>query len=241
MEFRRINSPFDCLLFDLDDTLYHSGTGIAVACKRNIDEFLAMKCSVSAERASHLRVELFKTYGSSLAGLILFTNSDRKHASRVLKRLGIEEECFQVVICFETLNPELFRLQPASSAVPPAAPVVLKPIISAFEAAIRIAGFDPQRMLFLDDSERNIAAGKAAGLRTAVVGRRTKTVEADYAVEDLFRLRSVIPEIWGEKLPPAASVLAAEEVGGGGEGTMMLGNEAPDKALPSPAAAAIEA
>lgn len=34
-------------------------------------EFLAVKCGISAERAFSLRVELFRSYGSSLAGLIV--------------------------------------------------------------------------------------------------------------------------------------------------------------------------
>jgi putative hydrolase of the HAD superfamily len=64
------NSPFDCVLLDLDDTLYPGNTGIGPALKRNIDEFLQAKLGVSAERAAAMRVELFRTHGSSLAGLI---------------------------------------------------------------------------------------------------------------------------------------------------------------------------
>ncbi|KAG8062220.1 hypothetical protein GUJ93_ZPchr0003g18679 [Zizania palustris] len=63
-------SPFDCVLLDLDDTLYPGSAGIGLATKRNIDEFLMARCGVTAERASALRVELFRSYGSSLAGLI---------------------------------------------------------------------------------------------------------------------------------------------------------------------------
>ncbi|KAI0523378.1 hypothetical protein KFK09_005773 [Dendrobium nobile] len=238
MAFCCNNSPFDCLLLDLDDTLYPLSLGISQACKKNIDEFLAMKCGLPIEQASSLRVELFKKYGSSLAGLmalgyqvhpdeyhsfvhgllpyekirpdsqlrelllsipqtkIIFTNSDRKHASRVLERLGIEEECFQKIICFETLNPVLFENKQTSAAVRQPPTVVLKPFISAVEAAIDIAGFEPHRTLFLDDSEKNIAAGKAVGLRTALVGRSTKTKEADYAMESITSLRQAIPEIW---------------------------------------------
>ncbi|KAG0465777.1 hypothetical protein HPP92_019941 [Vanilla planifolia] len=235
---RRNNSPFDCLLFDLDDTLYPSSIGISQECKKNIDDFLRMKCSLSQEEASSLRVELFKTHGSSLAGLmalgydvhpdayhslvhgllpyerigpdpklrelllsitqpkILFTNSDRKHASRVLQRLGIEEECFHRIICFETMNPELFELRPNSTPLQTPPAVILKPFPAAFNAAISIAGFHPHRMLFLDDSESNISAAKSAGLCTAVVGRRTRTKEADYALETISGLRRAIPEIW---------------------------------------------
>lgn len=64
-----MDSPFNCLLFDLDDTLYPSSTGIAQGIKKNIDDFLIEKCGMSVTKASNLRVELFKTYGSTLAGL----------------------------------------------------------------------------------------------------------------------------------------------------------------------------
>nr|DAD19518.1 TPA_asm: hypothetical protein HUJ06_020981 [Nelumbo nucifera] len=202
---RESTSPFDCLLFDLDDTLYSSKVGIGEACKRNIEEFLVKKCGFPEDKASSLRVELFKTYGSSLAGLralgydidtddyhgfvhgrlpyetikpnpqlrnllrtinqrkIIFTNSDRNHAIKVLDRLGLQD-CFDQIICFETLNPNLSK-----SSRPDEFPVVLKPSINAMKIAIDVAQVDPCRTLFLDDNERNIAAGKVVGLRTVLV------------------------------------------------------------------------
>ncbi|CAL9072714.1 unnamed protein product [Musa acuminata var. zebrina] len=238
MEICGSRSPFDCLLLDLDDTLYSPTIGIGQACKRNIEEFLAGKCGVSAERACSLRVEHFRNHGSSLAGLldlghdvhpdeyhsfvhgrlpyeliqpeaelrellgsitqpkILFTNSDRQHAKRALQRLGIEEECFHRIICFETMNPHLFGDEREDSKTPE---VVLKPSAKAMETAVRLAGFPPHRTLFVDDSERNIAAGKAIGLRTALVGKREKTKEADYLLDSICALRQLIPEIWGEQ------------------------------------------
>ncbi|KAG2728248.1 hypothetical protein I3760_01G195900 [Carya illinoinensis] len=123
------SSPFDCLIFDLDDTLYSSKIGLAEALRKNIDDYLVEKCGFPESKASNLRYELFKTYGSSLAGLrvlgydidaddyhgfvhgrlpydlikqdsqlrnllrnitqrkIIFTNSDRNHAVKVLDRL----------------------------------------------------------------------------------------------------------------------------------------------------------
>jgi pyrimidine and pyridine-specific 5'-nucleotidase len=36
----------------------------------------------------------------------IFTNADKAHAAEVLKRMGFED-CFEGVICFETLNPPL--------------------------------------------------------------------------------------------------------------------------------------
>lgn len=97
MAFRNKPSPFDCIIFgkyiifsyflqftnsfniifsnsivyqtDLDDTLYPSNTGIGAAVKKNIDLFLMEKCGFSQSKASTLRVELFKSHGSTLAGL----------------------------------------------------------------------------------------------------------------------------------------------------------------------------
>ncbi|KAJ1294008.1 hypothetical protein BS78_01G113400 [Paspalum vaginatum] len=240
------NTPFDCVLLDLDDTLYPGNTGIGPALKRNIDEFLQAKLGVSAERAAAMRVELFRAHGSSLAGLIalgydvhpdeyhsyvhgrlpydriaadpqlarllqsipqrkvLFTNSDRAHMKRALERLGVDEAVFDAVVCFETMNPHLF-----GEARGEEARVVLKPSVDAIVAGLRVAGSNPRRTLFLDDSERNIAAGKALGLRTALVGKRVRSKEADYALENIGALRRAIPEIWG--------VAAAA---GGGEGDL---------------------
>lgn len=254
-QFQGLQSPFDCILFDLDDTLYPEHTGISLAVKKNIDEFLAMKCDISAERASCLRVELFRKYGSSLAGLIalgydihpdeyhsyvhgrlpydriasdphlvqllnsislpkiLFTNSDRKHASRALARLGIQEDCFDQIICFETMNPHLF--DETKDVFSTSSEVVLKPSPKAVEIAINLAGYDPQRMLFLDDSERNMAMGKAVGLKTALVGKRLKTKDTDYALENIHSLTNEVPEIWSmsrkaeEEIKPKRSDLDA--------------------------------
>ncbi|GMI70013.1 XMP-specific phosphatase [Hibiscus trionum] len=231
-----MGSSFNCLLFDLDDTLYPSNTGIAQGVKKNIDDFLIEKCGFPATKASNVRVELFKTYGSTLAGLralgydidaddyhdfvhgrlpydvikpnpqlrkilrsitqrkIIFTNSDRVHAIKVMKRLGIED-CFDQIICFETLNPNLSK-----SKRPDEFPVVLKPSTEAMKIALHVSGVDPRRTLFLDDNVGNISAGKAMGLWTCLVGKTGKTKEADYAIEEVRKLAEVMPEIWGSQL-----------------------------------------
>ncbi|KAI4345621.1 hypothetical protein L6164_012723 [Bauhinia variegata] len=225
-------SPFDCLIFDLDDTLYPTNTGIGEALKKNIDLFLIEKFGFPENKASSLRVELFKKYGSSLAGLralghdisaeeyhgfvhgrlpydlikpdiqlrnlllsikqrkIIFTNSDLIHAMKVLDRLGVKD-CFEQIICFETMNPNL-----PNSTRPDEFPVLLKPSLDAMKIALDAANVDPCRSLFLDDNARNIAAGKAMGLHTVLVGKTVKTEGADYALEVVNNLAQVIPEIW---------------------------------------------
>ncbi|CAM8896238.1 unnamed protein product [Rhodiola kirilowii] len=227
------SSPFDCLLFDLDDTLYPSSIGLAAALRKNIDDFLIERCGFAPRKASSLRVELFRTYGSSLAGLrvlgynidaddyhsfvhgrlpyeaikpnpqlrnllqsisqrkIIFTNSDFNHAVKVLERLEIED-CFEQIICFETMNPNLSK-----SIGPDEFPIVLKPSPAAMKIAVDVADIDTSRTLFLDDNVKNIAAGKALGLRTALIGNNAARIkEADYAMENISHLSKMVPEIW---------------------------------------------
>ncbi|CAN1280236.1 hypothetical protein LINPERPRIM_LOCUS17358, partial [Linum perenne] len=121
---------------------------------------------------------------------IIFTNSDRNHAIEVLDRLGLED-CFDQIICFETMNPNL-----PNSTRPDEFPVLLKPSMDAMKIALRAADVDPRRTLFLDDNSRNVAAGKALGLRTVLVGKKIKIPEADYVLEKIHNLAQAVPEIW---------------------------------------------
>ena len=56
-----------------------------------------------------------------------------------LDRLGIRD-CFEQIICFETMNPNLSK-----STRPDEFPVVLKPSLEAMNIAIDVAKVDPRR------------------------------------------------------------------------------------------------
>ncbi|XP_075523995.1 uncharacterized protein C24B11.05-like [Primulina tabacum] len=241
-------SPFDCLLFDLDDTLYSSDTGIGKALKQNVQDFLVEKCKFPGSEVVNVNREFFRTYGSSLAALralgydinpdeyhsyvhgrlpydsilpnirlrnilktieqrkMIFTNSDIVHAMNALDRLGIRD-CFEKVICFETMNPNIMK-----SRRPDEFPVVLKPSMQAFRVAIDAAGIEPQRTLFFDDNVKNVAAGKAVGFRTVLVGQAIKSKEADYALETITNMVQLIPEIWQKEESDKIILSARSEI-----------------------------
>lgn len=67
----------------------------------------------------------------------VFTNSDKAHTARVLNKLGLGD-CFEGVICFETLNHK--DNEPVSKSN-----ILCKPSVEAIEAAISIANLDPTR------------------------------------------------------------------------------------------------
>lgn len=86
--------------------------------------------------------------------LQIFTNADKAHAAQVLHRLGLED-CFEGIICFETLNP---HIEPVGSmaaldentlpagdgnSISSKSKILCKPSVEAIEAAIQIANVDP--------------------------------------------------------------------------------------------------
>eukprot|EP00253_Pinus_taeda_P028680 PITA_28680 len=245
---------YDCLLFDLDDTLYPLSSGLAVACTKNIADFVNQKLGIEKNRIPDLCRQLYTTYGTSMAGLravgyeldyddyhsfvhgrlpyanlkpdpvlkslllsmpqrkIIFTNGDKVHAAKVLKGLGLED-CFEGIICFETLNPPSQTTAnnnhvdiPSVNSLIPKTPVVCKPSKEAIRQAIRLAKADPQRTIFFDDSPRNIAAGKREGLHTVLVGTPVRTEGADFALESIHNIREALPEIWEEDAESSKNV-----------------------------------
>lgn len=70
----------------------------------------------------------------------IFTNSDENHAIKVLDKLGIRD-CFEQIICFETMNPNLNK----TNNRPHEIPVILKPSLEAINIAIDAAEVDPRR------------------------------------------------------------------------------------------------
>ncbi|CAO2820090.1 unnamed protein product [Amaranthus hypochondriacus] len=222
-------AKYDCLLFDLDDTLYPLSSGINIACRKNIEEYMLKYLNIEESEVPRLCLELYIEYGTTMAGLkalgyefdndefhqyvhgslpyeklkpdpvlrnlllstpqrkIVFTNSDKAHAARALRKLGLED-CFEGIICFETLNqPD----NPSSKSR-----ILCKPSVESIEAAISIANLDPKRTIFFDDSVRNIASGKAAGLHTVIVGRSELVPGADYALRSIHNMKEALPEIW---------------------------------------------
>lgn len=145
--FRQVQRPkYDCLLFDLDDTLYPLSSGLATSVLKNIQDYMVEKLGIEQSKIPALCDLLYKNYGTTMAGLraigydfdydeyhsfvhgrlpyenlkpdpvlrslllslpirkVIFTNADKVHAVKVLRRLGLED-CFEGIICFETLNP----------------------------------------------------------------------------------------------------------------------------------------
>lgn len=246
MEAYAAGAKFDCLLFDMDDTLYPLSLGINLACRKNIQEYMLKKLRIEESQVPRMCLDLYREYGTTMAGLkvlgydfdyddfhacvhgtlpyekvkpdpvlrqlllslpqrkIIFTNSDKAHAARVLEKLGLQD-CFQGIVCFETLNPPPPTETEKNSGS--AGTILCKPSLASMEAVIEIAKLDAERTVFFDDSARNIAAGKAAGFRTVIVGSSALVPGADVALESIHNIKEALPELW-----EAAAAAAGDRV-----------------------------
>lgn len=246
----------------MDDTLYPLSTGLNLACRKNIEEYMLHHLNIDESIVPTMCLDLYREYGTTMAGLkalgykfdndefhayvhgrlpyealkpdpvlrnlllsmpqrkIIFTNADKAHAAKVLTRLGLDD-CFEGVICFETLNdtPSLLSLDGDdynNSNSTPKSTILCKPLVEAIEAAIQIANIDPKKAIFFDDSTRNIASGKAAGLHTVIVGSSKLVPGADHVLSSIHNIKEALPEIWvgedGEKLEQVIKATAVETV-----------------------------
>lgn len=68
--YQQVTEPkYECLLFDVDDTLYPLSSGISVECTKNIIEYMTSKLGIDEEKASVMCVDLYKEHGTTMAGL----------------------------------------------------------------------------------------------------------------------------------------------------------------------------
>ncbi|KAK1434860.1 hypothetical protein QVD17_00614 [Tagetes erecta] len=235
-------SRYDCLLFDVDDTLYPFSSGLSTECTKNIKEYMVNKLNIEENKVLEMCVQLYKDYGTTMAGLralgydfdhddyhsfvhgrlpyeylkpdpvlrsllnslpirkVIFSNANEAHVSEVLSRLGLED-CFDDVICFESLNPKTQTTDaPKSDDEPvgslPTSPIVCKPSENAFQQAFKMANINPHTTLFFDDSIRNIQTAKLTGLGTVLVGSSQRKKGVDYALESIHNIREAVPELW---------------------------------------------
>ncbi|TXG74112.1 hypothetical protein EZV62_002691 [Acer yangbiense] len=273
------NQKYNCLLFDLDETLYPLSCGLSVEVTKNIQEYMIEKLGIEESKVPELCFSLYKYYGTTMAGLraigynfdyddfhsfvhgrlpynflkpdpllrnlllslpirrVIFTNADKTHAGRVLNRLGLED-CFDMIICFETLNStnkvsDLVNESNISSTgifdindynrhpdlELPKTPIVCKPFEEAYEQVFKIANINPkktvgQSLFFAGYKLDNlICAGKRMRLHTVLVGTSHKAEGVDYALESIHNIREALPELWESSDEKSESVTYSGEVG----------------------------
>jgi len=191
-DFRNV----DTWVFDLDNTLYRSDTNLFAQIEARMTEFIAKKLDVHPGEAYALQHLYYRSYGSTMSGLIQCNGVD-------------PEEFLDYVhdIDLSVLRPEP-KLHPAIARLPGRRCVftngcrkhvrrvltqiglsdviddvwdirttkyVPKPQPEAFRCIVEAGGFDPRKAAMFDDTARNLIPAFALGMITVWLHSGSRT------------------------------------------------------------------
>lgn len=119
----------------------------------------------------------------------IFTNADIKHAEICLEILGIRD-LFESIICFESIMESAAE----NGMVHGGKPIICKPTRQAVELALEAAGgYDPEEVVFFDDSTRNITSSFRMGIYSVLVGPRRVDCISTLCIDSMHELPAAMP------------------------------------------------
>lgn len=69
-KLQQVSEPqYECLVFDVDDTLYPFSSGLSAEVTKNIIEYMIKKLGIEESKVPEMCVQLYKDYGTTMAGL----------------------------------------------------------------------------------------------------------------------------------------------------------------------------
>ena len=210
---------YKTLLFDLDETLYRSSTGLWDAIRVRMNRYMHERVGLPKPAIPRLRERYYREYGTTLRGLQIHHDVDTDDYLAYVHDLPLKDYLqpdpdLQALLV--QLPQPLWIFTNADSAhayrvldvlgitdcfvgiidvrsVRPAC----KPAPEAMQKALEITGSSqPGDCVLLDDSPANIAGGKQFGFTTVLVGNGAHPHAAAYHVANLVDLPIVHPEFW---------------------------------------------
>lgn len=204
------------IFLDLDDTLYPSSSGIWDAIGLRINAYIEERLGISSDRVGSLRDEYFRSYGTTLNGLVANYHIDPRdylayvHDLPLEDRLQPDPDLRQML---ETLPQKKVVLTNASREHAARVLDLLgvrhtidrvidildleltnKPRPEAFRRAQALAK-EPKATacLVADDSIRNLLAAAGLGMTTVLVGQDSGETPVDYRISRIAELAQAVP------------------------------------------------
>ena len=184
---------FTTILFDLDDTLYPSSTGLWPAIKDRMTLYMQERLGIPEKDVPHLREQYFKMYGTTLRGLQERHNVDKDdylafvHDLPLVDYLKPDPTLRKVIASLPTRNliftnadahharrvltalklDDLFENIVDVNAVAP----YCKPMLESFAIAMELANEpDPRKCVVIDDLPRTTRAALSVGMASLLYG-----------------------------------------------------------------------
>jgi putative hydrolase of the HAD superfamily len=208
------SEKYTTLLFDLDDTLYESASGVWQAIRDRIGLYMHERLHLDWETIPKLRANLFSTYGTTLRGLIILYDIDPQDYLDFVHNIpmrdylkpddnlrSILESYPQRKIIFTNADRNhANRVLDALDVKSHFERIIdirdiephCKPMVEAFQYACGMADIDPSKAIMLDDSQPNLAAARSLGMGTIRVGSKQLSWDYDECISSIHDLPEVL-------------------------------------------------
>ena len=121
-------------------------------------------------------VELRRALGSIESRKVVFTNSDLRHATRILTALGIQD-LFERIFDIEAMR------------------FIPKPNPEAYQSVLDYLQLEPRRCLLIDDMERNLTPARELGMRAILIGDGTPVNDDIHVITNIKDLNGALARL----------------------------------------------
>jgi putative hydrolase of the HAD superfamily len=204
------------LLFDLDETLYPSRSGLMAGIGELMSRYMEERLDMPPTEVPTLREHYYRVYGTTMRGLQIHHGIDPEdylayvHDLPLEDYIGPNDELDRVLAEIET-EKVVFTNASAEHARGVlkvlgigrhfsriidvrALGYIAKPDPAAYRRALAILGATGDECLLVDDRARNLSPAKELGMITVLVGSE-KTADVDFAIGDVTEIGAVVQTI----------------------------------------------
>jgi len=204
----------ECILFDLDNTLYSAGLEVFCLIDRRINSYMIDVVGIPREEVDDLRRAYWKRYGVTMQGLMRHHGVDPEdylsyvhdididgllrpdpELCRALQSLPLRKAVFtnssldhsERVLAALGLNgafEEIFDIRVAG--------YLPKPCPEPYHAVLDRMGVSASRCIMVDDAPENLRTAKDLGMGTILVGEKVPGLWIDVAVPEAIGVPQVL-------------------------------------------------
>ena len=212
------------IIFDLDNTLYHPGSGVMEEIGRRIQVWLCRTLDITWEEASVLRHEYLRQHGTTMGGLMADHAVDISDYLAFVHDIPIGEYLGPNGALREMLERMPLRKAVYTNATSGHARRVLRAVgirdafeqivgieevglhnkfnRQAYERMLGLLNVEGEACVMVEDSPRNLPPAKAVGMTTILVdgaldgsGPGETEDVVDYVVEDILAVEQAVQQI----------------------------------------------
>ena len=210
---RNVPPRYQYILFDLDDTLYPSETGLMNAIGARILLYMTQRLKIPADDAPLRKRRYYQKYGTSLRGLIADYRVDPNDflafvhdvnpadyfgpsppLNQMLYELPLRKVVFtssDIPHSERVLNTLQVRSHFEQIIDVHAVNYQSKPDPLAYHQTLNILGVPGSSCIMVEDKARNLIPAKDLGMTTILVGT-ARSMAIDYTVPTIFHVEDVI-------------------------------------------------